>query len=222
MGKVIIKRALALLFIPGAAVTAAAVCWRLARFTGQTSLPKTPVWLMAGILLSAAFYLAAGGAASVRKWAAFCLPLTLGFIALAWVLLAGKLAYNGFYVPGNWVRNPYISACGGVTLLAVIPAMGYRKPIKAFLFLLLTVAGLGAAVWSLSSLTLGAGFAAYVDYPFYHALRVAKGGEMIGRMESFLVPVALCVTVLIAAACMTVIEWGIRAYGKVKIDKQAN
>jgi hypothetical protein len=204
---------LAVLLIPCAAATAAAVSMRLARFAGQTSLPKTPLWLLAAIVLGIGLFLAAGGPDSIKKWAAFTLPLTVGFVVLAGVLLAGKLNLNGFAVPRVWAGNPVISACGGVTLLGVMPALGYeKKSFRALLLTLAAAAGVGAAVWALSNFTLGGELAGSLAYPFHNALRVAKGGEMIGRVESFLIPVALCVAVLITAACMNVIAWSVRAY----------
>ncbi|MCL2002788.1 MAG: hypothetical protein FWG72_02150 [Oscillospiraceae bacterium] len=207
------RMALAVPVIPCAAVTAAAAASRLAVFAGAVSLPKTPVWLLAGITLAAALYVASGEAEAVLKWAGFTLPLTLGFIALAAVLLAGKLQAEGLDVPRVWAQNPALMICEGITLTMLIPALGYtKKPVRAYLFALSAALGIGAAVWVLSGLTLGAGLAGSVAYPFHHALRVAKGGELIGRVEAFLIPVALCVTVLKAAACMAVIAFGVRAY----------
>jgi hypothetical protein len=207
------KRVLAVLFIPCAALTAAAASHRFAAFTGTTSLPKTPVWVIAAITLAAALFLIAGEPGSVRKWAGFTLPLTLGFIALAAVLLAGKMQFNGFAVPRVWERNTILLICEGFTLLGVMPALGYNeKPFRAYLLAAVVAIGIGAAVWSLSVFTLGTGFAGSVAYPFHNALRVAKGGELIGRVESFLIPVTLCVTLLKAAACMAVIAWGVKSY----------
>ncbi|MDR0326401.1 MAG: GerAB/ArcD/ProY family transporter [Oscillospiraceae bacterium] len=209
------ERLLAVVFIPSAAVTAAAASYRMAKFVASASLPNTPFWLVATITLAVSLFLAAGGPEGVRKWAAFALPLTLGFIALAALLLFGKFQYDGLAVPRMWERNPVLLACEGLTLLGLMPAMRYKvKPFRAYGIALIAALGAGAAVWALGSLTLGAELFESVPYPFYTALRVAKGGEIIGRVEALLIPVSLCVTVLKAAACMTVIRHGAQAYRK--------
>jgi hypothetical protein len=207
------ERILAVLFIPAAAVTALSASYRFAVYTAETSLHKTPLWIITILTITAAVYNAFGGADSLRKWAGFTLPLTIGFILLAALLLAGKLQSSAYTVPRVWERCPFILACEGITLLGLIPALKIRsKPIFPYLTALLTAGGIGAAVWTLCTFTLGSHRLEGMSHPFYIALRIAKGGEIIGRVEAFLLPVLLCVTVLKAAACLTVITHGVKAY----------
>jgi hypothetical protein len=94
-----------------------------------------------------------------------------------------------------------------------MPALKYKdKPFRAYLAALAIACGIGAAVWAIGNFTLGAELARSAQYPFYTALRVAKGGELIGRVEGFLAPVLLCAAVLKAAVCFTVISHGIKSY----------
>ncbi|MCL1807790.1 MAG: hypothetical protein FWG31_08820 [Oscillospiraceae bacterium] len=209
----VMERILAVVFIPAAAFTAAVTAYRLSVFVGTTSLPRTPDWLLAAVTVAAAFFLAFGGSEQVRKFSAFTLPLVLVFIGLSAVLLAGKLQSGGFTVPRVWERNPLVLACEGIALLGIMPSFRYKeKPFRAYLAALLVALGIGAAVWSLSMFTLGGTLAETVRYPFHTALRVAKGGELIGRIEAFLIPVCLCVAVVKTAACMAVIAHGVKAY----------
>jgi hypothetical protein len=216
-GRKRIGKALAVLFVPCAAVTAGAVTYRLAGFIQLTSLTHTPVWVIATLTAALAFYLASGGAERLKRWAGYVMPVTAGIILLAFLLLAGKLRYNGIAVPGFFERNYFIMACEVITLLGIMPALDYReKPARAYISAMLAAVGISAAVYLLSSLILGARLTEIVDYPFYNALRVAKGGEVIGRMEALLIPAELNIAVLKAAACMTVIIQGI----KNVIDKE--
>ncbi|MDR0293184.1 MAG: hypothetical protein LBH95_03415 [Oscillospiraceae bacterium] len=207
------ERVLAVLFIPCAAVTGIFTVIRFAELTGFMSLPKTPVWLIAGVTAAVALFLAAGGPEGLGRWAAFTLPFVIGFVALAALLLTGKLQYGGFCIPRVWEQNPIIYTCEAITLLEIMPALRYKeKPFLAFLAALAVSCGLGAAVWVIGNLTLGAELFKASRYPFYTALRVAKGGEVIGRIEALLLPVSLCVTVMKAALCTAVIVSGVKAY----------
>ena len=207
------ERILAVLFIPCAAVTAAASAARFAGLVGKASLPTAPFWVIAAVTLAVALFLSAGGPEGVLKWAAFTLPFAIGFLLLAALLLFQKFQINGFAIPRVWEQNPIIIACEGVTLLGLMPSLRYKeKPFRAYLAALAVSCGIGGAVWALGSLTLGAELFENAKYPFYTALRVAKGGEIVGRVEAFLVPLSLCATVLKAAACMLVIAHGVRAY----------
>jgi hypothetical protein len=209
----VMERILAVAFIPCAAVTAAAVSIRLAALTGHMSLPQTPVWLIAAVVVLIAFYLAYGGQDGIGKFSVFALPLTLGYIALSAILLAGKLQQAGIFVPRVWEQSPLFLACEGITLLGLMPALKYKeKPFRAYLLGFAIACGIGAAVWALSNFTLGAELFERARFPFYTALRVAKGGELIGRIEAFLLPVALCAAILKTAVCMTVVTHGFKAY----------
>jgi membrane-bound metal-dependent hydrolase YbcI (DUF457 family) len=210
------ERILAVVFIPAAAVTAVNVSYRLAGFVKHTSLPKTPLWLTAVITALIALYVAFGGAYGLKKWASFALPLIAGFIAITAILLAGRMSLQGSVtlqpfkdaLDGRW--KLIILLCEGITLLGLMPALGYtEKPFRAYLIAALTAVGIGAAVWSLSTFTLGEELYEKFQYPFYHALRIAKGGELIGRVESFLIPVLLCAAVLKIAAGMRVVAHGV-------------
>jgi hypothetical protein len=207
------KRISAVIFIPAAALTAANTSYSLAEYVNYASLPNTPRLLTIAIIIAVAFFLAAGEADSVKKWADFTLPLTVGFIVLAIVLLAGKFNISGLAAP-RLPESGYLNyICEGIALLGVMPSLGYKeKPVKTYLSALLGAFGVALTVWTVSSLTLGAGLAGAVEYPFHNALRVAKGGEILGRMEAFLLPVALCVALLKTAACMVIIMYGVKAW----------
>jgi hypothetical protein len=212
-------RLLAVLFIPCAAVTASAVCYRLAVFISKTSLTRTLAWLIAALTLALAFFLYTGGVRSLTKWAAFTFPLVAGFVVLAALLLAGKMAVNGFAAPRFFEQSYILLACEGITLLGLLPAMEYReKPLRVYLSSLAAAFVICSAVWAMTNLTLGAQLVQYLEYPFHNTLRVAKGGEVIGRVEAFLIPVVLSITVLKSAACMTVVSWSVMAV-KYMIDK---
>jgi hypothetical protein len=209
------ERVLAVLFIPAAAVTAFFVCRRLASFIGGKSLPLTPVWLIAAIIGALAVFCAMGGSRGVERWSEFVFPLVAGFIVLSLILLVSKFYSGGLTVPPVSVGNPLLLACEAITLTGLIPALGYKdKPFRAYLAAFATALGIGAVVWSISNFTLGPGLAGNSEFPFYTALRIAKGGEILGRVEGFLIPVLLCAAVLKAAACVFVIFRGIGAYRK--------
>jgi hypothetical protein len=211
-----VERVLAVLFIPAAALTAVAVCVRLAAFVGDKSLPDTPVWLIALVTGGLGLYCVWGGGGAVKGWAAFTFPLVAGFIVLSAILLTGKFHSGGIFIPRVWENNPLLIACEGVTLLAVMPALKYTvQPLRAYLLALAAAIGIGGAVWAIGNFTLGAGLAEAALHPFYTALRIAKGGEIIGRLEGFSIPVMLCAAVLKTAACLLVIAHGVKVYKAV-------
>ncbi len=184
-----------LLLIPCAAVTATASLVRFAPLIGLVGLEKTPLWSVAGVTAAASAFLTSGGAEGLRKWAAVSLPFAAGFILLVALLLAGKFQPAGLYLPRLWQENPVVIACDAVTLLGVMPALGHKeKPFRTYLTALLIAAALGAAAVLMVSFTLGADLAGKTEFPFFTALRIAKGGELIARVETLLIPVSFGLT----------------------------
>ncbi|MDR1669066.1 MAG: GerAB/ArcD/ProY family transporter, partial [Oscillospiraceae bacterium] len=208
------SKAFSVLLIPCAAVTAGSAAVRFAPLAGLGGLEKTPLWVVVLVTAAVAAYLASGGAEGLSKWAAVSLPLTAGFLSLTGLLLAGKFRLAGFYIPQVRTENPAVLVCEAVTILGVIPALGgTNRPFRVYLSALTVAAGIGAACWAMANFTLGAELARKTAFPFFTALRVAKGGELIGRIETLLIPVSFGVTVMKIAGSLTVLR---TAYGTLR------
>ncbi len=192
-----------LLLIPCAAVTAVVPLARFAPLIGLEGLQKTPLWVVMGVTAAVAVFLAFGKAEGLGKWAAVSLPFIAAFLLFTALLLAGKFQYAGIYIPRGWRENPVVLACEAVTILGVIPALGYReRPFRTYLIALLIAFVLGAACWAMANFTLGADLALKTEFPFFSALRIAKGGELIGRVETLLIPVSFSLTIVKTAASL--------------------
>lgn len=216
------ERVIGVLFIPCAAVTGAAALMRFSDEIASTSMPQTPTWVIAAAVFAVSVWIVSGGSAGVGKWAAFALPVVIGFVLIAALLLAGKLREVGLALPHVWERNPVLIICEAVTLLGLMPAIKYKeKPFRAYLSATAIAAVVCAAVWALCCLTLGADTAQSVNVPFFAALRIAKGGEVIGRIEAFLIPVTLFLTAAKCAACLLVIGHSLSRYGIIDNSAKA-
>ena len=204
------KKIFAAVLLPCAVFTGAVAIYRFARVLNGTLMRNIPVWVGIVVLLSVSVYLASGGADGIRKWTAFALPFTAGFVLISVLLLAGKLQHTVFTLPP--LDSPIVVACEGIALLGILPAIGDKaKPIQAYLAAFAVASAIWATVWGLCCLTLGAQLIQMARVPFYTALRITKGGEIVSRVEAFLIPVLLFLTVHKSGVCLHEARFAVNA-----------
>jgi hypothetical protein len=207
-----VRKAVCLASIPCALVTAGRAVIRFAPLPSFAGLEKTPLWVIAGVTVGVAAALASGGIDSLRKWGNAALPFAGAFLLLSALVLMKQFEPTSYIPPLS--IEPVFLACGAVTLLGLVTALEEVR-IRVYLAVLGIAAAFSGWCLALTSFTLGDG-AAGAAYPFLKTLRVARGGELIGRVETLLIPVSFALTVGKIAGCFVVLCYSYRWLTDVK------